>query len=245
MASYKIEKKKILFVADFKPSVDFFQKQHEIIKELQADFPNWEASGLDFTMQDKEIHCSGSFSSKKIVFEFEETSGKTDTAKKRIINGLKVYNSHLPIDSFGRLGIRFFMFIPMQDIKKEELTDVIKSKLFSDNKELSDIFSEKASDLAYILDYSKDEYFYHFKCGPMPKEHIPAWVDFGDLKNRFKNQKDAKEYLESFPEMSIFLDFDCYKKNIPFMEFERFLNKSFEECSHTSKKLKNYILGEK
>lgn len=244
MAEYKIEKKKIIFNADFKPSVDFFQKQYDIIKELNADFPGWDLSGLNFVIQDKENNCSGSFSSQKVVYEVEEANNKIDFAKERILKGLRIYSNYLPLKVFIRLGIRFYMFVPMQEIKKEELADIIQSKLFITNEAIINIFTEKANDLAYILDYAKDGFLYHLKCGPMPKEHIPTWVAFGEGKNRFKSAKDFKDYLESFPEMSIFIDIDCYKNDVSFKDMESFLNKAFDNCLQTSAKLKKYILGE-
>ena len=208
--------------------VDFFPKQYDLIKKYNADFPNWELSGISFTLQDKENHCSASITHKKIIFELEEATSKIDFAKERISKVLQVYNELLPIESYLRIGVRFFMFVQMQEIKKEELADIIQSKLFANNKEINDILSEKLNDLAYIRDYSKDGFLYHFKCGHMPREHIHTWVDFGENKHRFETTKDFRDYLETFPEMSIFIDLDCYKSDVAFSDTESFLSKAFD-----------------
>lgn len=243
MTNYKVEKKKILFNADLNPSIDFFSKQYDLLKKYKKDFPNWEVNGLIFIVQDKENHCSSTISHNKIIFEIEDANTKIDFAKTRINNILKEYNEMFPIENISRAGIRFFMFVPMEEIKKEELADIIKSKLFVNNKEVHDILSEKLDDLAYIRDYTKDDFLYHFKCGPMPSEQIPAWVDFGQNKHKFKTPSDFKNYLDSFPKISIFIDIDCYKHNITFSDFNTFLSKSFENSLKTATKIKDYILG--
>jgi len=244
MPEYKIEKKKIIFNADFKASVDFFPKQYEMMKALNSDYPNWEVSGLSFVMQNKENNCSATLSHKKIICEFDQTSNRVEESKQNIIKTLQIYNKFLPISSFNRIGVRFFMFVPMQEIKKEELADIIFSKLFAVNKDIKGMFAEKVNDLAYIIDYDKDGFYYHLKCGPMPNEHVPAWVDFGEGKHRFKSPKDFKDYLESFPAMSIFIDMDCYKADVLFTDMETFLKKSFDNCAQNTSMLKKYILGE-
>jgi len=243
MAEYKVEKKKIVFNADFKPSVEFFPKQYDLIKKYNEDFLSWELSGTAFTMQDKAGHSSATVTHKKIIFELDDANGKVDLAKERISKILRLYNESLSIESFLRLGVRFFMFVPMQEIKKEELSDIIQAKLFANNKELNEILSEKLNDLAYIRDYSRDSFLYHLKCGPMPREHIPTWVDFGENKHRFETTKAFKEYLDSFPEMSIFFDIDCYKSDVAFGDTDLFLAKAFDNCLQTVSQLKKYILG--
>jgi hypothetical protein len=243
MAEYKIEKKKIIFNADFKPSVDFFPKQYDLIKKYNIDFPHWELSGISFTMQDKTEHCSALVTHKKIIFEWDDATTKVDAAKQRISNVLRSYNELLPIDSFLRIGVRFFMFVPMIEIKKEELADIIQTKLFANSKEISEIFPEKLNDLAYIRDYPQDGFLYHLKCGPMPEEHIPAWVDFGEGKHRWETTKAFKDYLDSFPKISIFFDVDCYKTDVIFGDVGQFLEKAFNNCLQTAANLKKYILG--
>ncbi len=244
MTEYKIEKKKILFNAIFKPSVEFFLKQYELLKMYKKYFPSWEVSGLNFTVQDRENHCSSTITHSNIIFEIDDANSKVEFLKKTINNILSGYNEFFPIESFIRLGLRFYIFIPMLEIKKEELADIIQSKLFVSNNELTTILSEKVTDLAYIRDYKKDEFLYHFKCGPMPKEQIPAWVDFGQNKHRFNTPKDFKEYLDSFPDMSIYIDIDCYKQDIPFSDMGSFLTKSIDNCIKTATSIKKYILGE-
>jgi len=244
MTKYKIDKKKIVFNANIKPSIDFFSKQYELLKKFKEDFPNWEVTGFNFTSQDRENHCSAMVTHKNIIFEIDDANNKIEFSKKIIKKILVEYNKLLHIELFLRLGFRFFIFIPMLEIEKEELADIIQSKLFINNSELSTILSEKLTDLAYIRDYNKDGFLYHFKCGPMPKEQIPAWVDFGQNKYRFNTPKDFKEYLDSFPEMSIFIDIDCYKQNIPFTDMEPFLVKAIDNCIKTSTSIKKYILGE-
>lgn len=243
MAEYKVEKKKIVFNADFKPSVDFFPKQYDLIKKYNEDFANWELSGTAFTVQDKVSHCSATFTHKRIIFELDDANSKVDLAKERISKILRLYSESLPIESFLRLGVRFFMFVPMQEIKKEELADIIQVKIFANNEELNEILSEKLNDLAYIRDYCKDGFLYHLKCGPMPKEHIPTWVDFGENKHRFETTKEFKSYLDSFPDISIFFDIDCYKSDVVFGDADSFLAKAFDNCLQTASKLKKYILG--
>ena len=243
MAEYNVEKKKIIFNADFKPSVDFFPKQYELIKKYNEDFANWELSGTAFTMQDKVKHCSSTVTHKKIIFELDDANSNIDLAKERISKILRLYNESLSVDSFIRLGVRFFMFVPMKEIKKEELADIIQAKMFANNKDLNEILSEKLNDLAYIRDYSRDDFLYHLKSGPMPREHIPAWVDFGENKHRFETTKEFKDYLDSFPDISIFFDIDCYKNDVPFKDLDQFIAKAFDNCIQTASKLKKYILG--
>ena len=84
MAEYKVEKKKIVFNADFKPSVDFFPKQYDLIKKYNEDFANWELSGTAFTVQDKVSHCSATVTHKRIIFELDDANSKVDLAKERI-----------------------------------------------------------------------------------------------------------------------------------------------------------------
>lgn len=243
MPEYKIHKEKIVFNADFEPSLDFFSKQIELMKALKVDFPNWELSSLNFTMQDKDNNCTGTFTHNKIIYEIDNANSKVDLTKKKIINGLKFLNDALTVKSFKRLGIRFFMFIPMVEMKKEELSEIVQSKLFLNNEETIDIFAKESTDLVYIIDYSKDNFLYHVKCGPMPKEHIPNWVDFSGGKQRFKTTNDFKEYLESLPEMSFFIDIDCYNHDVDFSDTEMFVNKAVSNCLETSAKLKKYVLG--
>jgi len=244
MTEYKIEKKKILFGANIKPSIDFFSKQYELLKMYKMDFPNWEVSILNFTAQDRENHCSATVTHKNIIFEIDDANTKVEFSRKIINNILSGYNEFFPIESFIRVGLRFYIFIPMLEIEKEELADIIQSKLFISSNELTTILSEKVTDLAYIRDYKKDDFLYHFKCGPMPKEQIPAWVDFGQNKHRFNTPKDFKEYLDSFPDISIFIDIDCYKQDIPFTDIGSFLTKAMDNCIKTATSTKKYILGE-
>lgn len=245
MAEYKVEKKRFIFNAEFAPVVDFFQHQYEIIKDLQKDFPDWQVSGVEFTMQDKEHHISATFTSQKIIFECDEANKKIELLHDKIDKSIHAYSKHAPIDSFLRLGLRSYMFIPMKEIKKEELSDILKSKLYIHNDELEKIFPEKVTDLAYIIDYEDDELLYHFKCGPMPQEQVSGWVDFGNMQYRFKTKKEARDYLESFPQMSIFFDLDCYQREVEFKELSSFLKKASESCIQTTGKLKNYILETK
>ena len=244
MVEYKIDKRKIVFNADFKPSIDFFSKQYNILKAYKSDFPNWEVTGLEFVVKDIENNCSANISSKKIIFEIEDANSKVDLAKKRIDNLISNYNNILPIEKILRAGIRFFIFVPMVEIKKEELADIIKSKLFLNNEEINDIFSKKIEDLSYIHDYSKEGFFYHFKCGPMPNKQIRAWVPLNQIQYRFKSEKDFMNYFESFPEISIFLDIDCYKKDIDIKEFKDFLTKAVSNCIKTATEIKKYLLGD-
>jgi hypothetical protein len=135
----------------------------------------------------------------------------------------------------------------MEDITKEELSDILKSKLYIQNDELGKIFPGKVTDLAYIVDYEDEdkELLYHFKCGPMPQEQVSGLVDFGNMQYRFKTKKEAREYLESFPQMSIFIDLDCYQKEVEFEKLPDFLKNASENCIQTAGKLKNYILETK
>lgn len=244
MAEFELNRKRIIFNAVFQSSLEFFPKQYEIMKDLKPDFPHWEISALDFKMGNDVDNYSTSVSHNKIVYEFDKVSEKIPQAKELIIKGLNAYNKHLPIEKFIRLGIRFFMFVDMKDIKKEELAEIITSKLFLINDKTVDIFAEKFNDLAYIIDYSKDEFSYHFKCGPMPKNQIPAWIELGEYKHRFKKPKEFKDYLDSFPEMSIFLDLDCYQQDILFTAIPSFMNRAIDSCLQISSKIKKYILNE-
>lgn len=244
MTEYKVEKRKIIFNANIKPSINFFSKQYELLKKYKTDFPNWEVTSLNFTVKDRENHCSALITHKNIIFEIDDANTKVEFSSKRINKILIEYNELFPIEVFSRLGLRFFIFVPMLEIEKEELADIIQSKLFVNNNELSTILSEKLTDLAYIRDYTKDGFLFHFKCGPMPREQIPAWVDFGQNKYRFNTPKDFKQYLDSFPEMSIFIDIDCYRQDIPFTDMGSFLTKAFYNCIKTATSIKKYILGE-
>ena len=85
---------------------------------------------------------------------------------------------------------------------------------------------------------------YHLKCGPMPKNHIPAWIDFSGGEQRFQTTKDLRVYLESLPEISLFVDIDCYIYEVVFSDMESSINKIFDNCLKTSAKLKKYVLGE-
>lgn len=244
MPDFELNRKRIIFNANFQPSLEFFPKQYEIMKDLKPDFPHWELSALDFKMGNDIDNYSISVSHNKIVYEFDKVSEKIPQAKELIIKGVNAYNKHLPIEKFIRLGIRFFMFVDMKDIKKEELAEIISSKLFLANEKTADIFAEKFNDLAYIIDYSKDEFSYHFKCGPMPKNQIPSWIDLGEYKQRFKKPQEFKDYLDSFPTMSIFLDLDCYQQDILFTAAHSFMNRAVDSCMQISSKIKKYLLTE-
>jgi hypothetical protein len=78
MAKYKIEKKRFIFNADFTSVVDFFQNQYEIIKDLQTEFLDWEVSGVEFNLQDKDNNISATFTTKKIIFECDEANKKIE-----------------------------------------------------------------------------------------------------------------------------------------------------------------------
>lgn len=244
MSKYKIDNKKIMFNASIKSSIDFFPKQYELLKELNKVFPNWEVSGVGFTSRDTENHCSTTINHKIIIYEIENPEIGTDFSKDRITNILFAYNKFFPIKDFLRIGLRFFIFIPMIEIEKEELADIIQSKLFLNNDNISSILSDKLIDLTYIRDYKKDEFYYHFKCGPMPEEQISSWVIFGENRHRFKTPDDFKKYLDTFPKMSLFIDVDCYKKDISFTQMDSFLSKAFNNCTRIATDIKKYILGE-
>lgn len=244
MSKYKIENKKILFNALIKPSIDFFSKQYELLKELNKAFPNWEVRGVGFTSRDVKNHCSSTINHKLIIYEIENSETGIDFSKDRINNILLAYNKFFPIKDFLRIGLRFFIFVPMIEIEKEELADIIQSKLFLNNENISNILSDELIDLTYLRDFKKDEFYYHFKCGPMPEEQISSWVIFGDNRHRFKTQDDFKKYLATFPKMSLFIDIDCYKRDIPFTQIDLFLSKAFNNCTQIATDMKKYILGE-
>ena len=77
----------------------------------------------------------------------------------------------------------------------------------------------------------------------MLKQQIPTWVEFGDMQKRFESQDSFRDYFESFPEISIFFDLDCYQNNVSFDAKDEFIKKAFQNMENTAKQLKTYILG--
>jgi hypothetical protein len=241
MSDYKIITKRVVFNADFKHKRDFFEKKLSLMKEFEPDFPGYQVSGVDFFALDRENHFSQHFTHKKLIFEYDEANSKKNLIKEKISNALNIYNKYLSVEKFIRLGVRSFNFIELKDIKVEELADVLYSKLYQTNESLLQIFPEKISDLAYVLDYKKDGFLYHLKCGPMPKDQVGGWIDFGDVKKRFSSEEEFKEYFNSFPGIGVFLDVDCYKEDVLFDSKDEYLTGAFENIQNTCVTLRKYL----
>lgn len=243
MAKYKLEKKRIIFNAHYKHSVDFFQKQYDIMKELMGDMPHYHITSLDCTVENKEKHISQKFTHKRSIFEYDEVNDKVEDAKQSIKAGLEAYNKFVPIETFSSLLLRTFIFIPMKEIEVEELADIYWKKFFVKNSDVEDIVGENIDDLSYNVNFSKDGFFYRVASGPMPKKQIVQVVDFGDLNMRFDNDDEAREYTGNYPDISVFIDMTCGKKDVPFGEKDNFLKGAFESTNQIAAKLNTYLLG--
>jgi hypothetical protein len=243
MADYKIDKKRIVFNAEYNYSIDFFQKQYAIMKELSSDSPNYHISGVEFTVENKELHFSKNFNHRMCAFEFDDINSKMPEVKEAIINGLDVYNKHIAVESFISMALRMIMFVPLKEMKTKELADIIYSKLYIRNAETLGFTSENIDDLSYIINFSRGEYLYFLRSGPMPKKQIINFVHFGDPNKRFNSQEDFVKYMAEFPEMSLFIELECSQKAVPFAEKNTFINEAMGSCSEVASKLNKYLLG--
>jgi hypothetical protein len=231
--------RKAVFQARLKPSILFHKVKYDIANSLASNYPNWRMSSNLIELRDLGKHISIDLSSRDVGFSFEIPEA-LENLRTIINSGISVYCDFLKHEKFERLGTRFYYLIPVS-MNFSEIKDIMQHRLTPDDERLADILTPIYDDLAYIVDYTKENFQYHFKAGPVLKRQVPELIPFKE-----DNFEDSGFYklIESISEVNLFVDIDCYQANIEIAKLDEFIGTSFNNCESTFSKFYNYLLEE-
>lgn len=232
--------KKIAVEARIKPNLRFLKEKHNIATDLNEVYPSWKISNSESRLINKEEHNSIQLTSRNVRFSFNFPKD-LDAAKERIASDLSKYMNSLSATEFERIGVRF-LFLKEVSLSFDELRDIMQFRLFKKMGDLSSILTPEFTDLAYVVDFIKDGFKYHFKSGPVRKkqtlELIPFEVD--DFEEKVFSEK-----MEKIPEVNLFSDIDCYKDSLDKEDLEKFIDESFGNCMRMFKDYSSFVMEEK
>ena len=259
----ELQLRRLIFEFRFHPSLKYYDQINEMGDQFNRIYPHWQR---DWT----KIHFTDQAKRSSLLIEHNRIGSHTDMPdnfpdfKKRVWDGVKVYNERVPIEDVRRCGIRGFWLCPV-DFDFDELLAIIQDKFYAAKKELGEIIGTKFTDVAYIFVFERDGYNVHLKMGPVKKEEIPRWIPPGspgeeesesqknvesqdNLDPDEPNQEtehsisdDSAKSLED-PDVAIFYDVDCYKEDLRVNDMEIFLDKGYRVAKSVASGITKYLL---
>lgn len=202
----------------FKASLPFFQLRAEIGKPLEKLFKDWRFDPVTLKFFDIEKYQTASLECKRIsITSLNQSSDDFKNLTTKVISG---YFKALPIDKLIRYGYRKIFSAPLE-VKFDEVVKLFHDKIYPKNEEFKNIFTEGFSDVAFLGNFTRDSFSFHFQAGPVTKDEC---IKRMEPHNPFKVKNKDKEITD----ISLFLDTDCYKENVSADNYTTLLEDSFK-----------------
>jgi len=206
------------------------------------EYKNWETDRISIKLRDFEKHCSLLIRHRD--FAYAQDSSDVEMEKERLGRTLKILPQALEIEHFIRFGYRR-RYLSNLDITFESLIPILYVKLYSQNKTLRTVLSEKIDDLYYRLDFTEDLYQYHVTIGPVRREEIPKHIGY-NIENHLEPKIRDKEYqkiIEGYPDVAVFTDIDFFRvgKKLKIEEAGTFVELARQKVHELANNLDNYI----
>ena len=231
----KIELNKSIFAAEYKPEIIFFKLMNSAA-EAFPEYKDWQTNALSFTLHDYIHRCSVVISSGK--FTYSQDSNDDNMEEKNIEKVIDSLPEALKLSSYNRLGYRRKYLIPVK-MTFNELVTILNIKLYSQKPELTKILPSNIDDLLYRFFASDGDFRYRITVGPVEKKEIPQNIAFNqDLHLNPENRDDDyRSIIDKYPDVSVFIDFDIYRKedSIPREEISLFWKEAKKRSEVTNK----------
>jgi hypothetical protein len=230
--------RKVLFEARYKATLAFFDLRNKLGQSLSKEFPHWRYDAIRTVMFDNKDRSHFVMESKRIGFDFDR-AGRFNDARGLISKVGKKTIEMLEIETFERIGLRFFFVYP-SPMKYKELNDVFVRKMISQEKAFFDVFSDNVNDSGIALEFQKDDLHFRAQTGPTRPDESIGRIPF---ETKIFSQKDVEELRNSLSETNFFVDLDCWKTEIGVSEFTSFLDRAFEVSTKVLDNLSNFLIG--
>ncbi|NQU64854.1 MAG: hypothetical protein HQ517_11335 [SAR324 cluster bacterium] len=234
---------KSIFQARFDPKLSFFEKMVSTAKEF-SEFPHWQADGLSVVLRDYEKKRS--LAIRHNQFNFDQDFGNQDDQSRFIFKVLEILPNSLDVSEFTRLGYRRQYLINVQ-MRFGELVSIMNLKFLSQNKKLKKLIPKQLEDTSYTIVSSEEGMKFNILIGPVKKQEIPNRISFNKEHHLDPNtsQKEYIDILENYPDVSVFIDIDCFRteNNIPSDEAQAFFKTAQERISLMVEEINSYIFS--
>lgn len=227
---------KIAFEARFaKPSLLFYDKKSTIGNRLMRKFEHWETDGLITILTKPADKTLAAIEHNRVLVakEFGGNLTSSSIPEEIIKNVIDSYSKELSLENLDRVGLRTMICVPLK-LKFEELVSITKEKFYPKSKELIGIIGNSYKDTALAVVFELGNINNRLQIGPVKKEELLARVQF-----RFDYQK------EILPDVSLFIDFDCFQQNIPTGKADEFITIASENTLSIIEKVAKFTLGTK
>lgn len=189
---------RVLLELRLNPNLLFYPHKEEVGKELNKYFSDWEIiNGLALNLYNKEDKTSCILEHNRIVLANEYT--QTEQNFFMLVNNvLNIYKSKIEINDIFRIGIRYTI-LSKTSFKFSELVSIFQEKFYPKNKDIEKILVSKFTDVAFLADFIKNGYKFHYMIGPVNKE---------EGLQRFSSKFKIKN--SDFSDTMLFVDVDGY-----------------------------------
>lgn len=234
---------KTIFRADYKPSLDFYDKLFPIASKLQG-YPDWRTDRLTITLQNFDEQCSFSLAHTNFVYvrdmERERARGQDD---KRIEVALGAVQSHLQIQNYERVGLRCW-FVQAVAMSFDDLVSLVSEKFFVQSKQIKDGICPQPTDVAYAVHFEDNDLEVRLRAGPLKRDEIELQFqpDRGNLPLK-KRTLPSEELFSEFPEASLLMDIDTSRKKVSSKEISQTYTDAQTLQSKLSQNIARYVFG--
>jgi ferredoxin-thioredoxin reductase catalytic subunit len=188
----------------FKPNLGFYPQMHQIGLLFSEEYKHWETSGLKLTLMNPADRSSLLIEHNRLAAAIDVPSN-AEILESRFNRAFKEYQRNVQIKHFRRLGVRSISMVGLE-FDFEETVDVMQAKLLPRDKMLTEIVGETVKDFMYNVITEKDGKTVHVVCGPVQKKEISKW--YNPTRMVTDSDEEVKEIV--YPNVSLFIDCDCY-----------------------------------
>jgi hypothetical protein len=238
--------KKLVVELRYKPNLGFYGKIDSVAMGLAEKFPDWERSPLTVEIRNKKAHRRLFLSYKRLFYECDLQKAEASSEFENAAKTLDHVGRRLELDALTRIGVRQWF---CADLEKTFalMVDEFDARFLGQTNELKQILTDKAEDLAYVVDYeTNDAWKYHLRLGPMTRDEWFQRVAFEANVFEAPEGDDSatfEKYRTSVPENFLYLDVDCYQEEIEASRVKELMT-MFRRRSHdVAGKLISYCKG--
>ena len=235
---------KTIFRADYKPSLDFYDKLFPIASKLQG-YPDWRTDRLTITLQDFDEQCSFSLTCSNFVYvrdlKKEQAQGQDD---KRIDAILKAVQPQMQAQNYERLGLRCW-FLQSVAMSFDELVSLTSERFFLQTREIKEGICPLPTDVAYVVHFDNNGLEVRLRLRPLKREEIePQFQPDRDANFPIKKRVlSPEELFAEFPEVSLLVDADISRKSVPSKELYQTYTEAQILQSKLSQNIARYVFG--
>lgn len=210
--------RKLVVELRYKPDLGFYGKMDGVALSFSEKFPHWERSPLTVEIRNKKKHRRIYLSHHRSFFEGDLVSQSPNTEFDFALDCLERVCHGLALTELQRVGVRQWIAVDLGQAFAL-MVDQIGSRFLNRSSDLTALLSDKAIDLAYVVDYETSEgWKYHLRLGPMTRDEWFQRVQYES--NLFEQSEEDDEasfqkYPETIPENFLFVDVDCYQEDVP------------------------------